>query len=96
MRLVVIFEDKPQMMEHRAKNEDRHFAYIEKHHQEILVGGGLRTEQNGAFVGSLWILEVDSYQRAEELVVNDPYFNAELREYKILVWGKAGNREVVL
>ena len=96
MRLVVIIRDKPEMMQHREKYESLHFAYLDKYHTEITIGGGLRNEPGGDFVGSLWILEVDSLERAEELVKNDPYFVPELRDYEILVWGKAGSRDVVL
>ncbi|MEH6578338.1 MAG: YciI family protein, partial [Amphritea sp.] len=96
MRLVVIFKDKPEMMAHRDENESLHFAYLEKHYDEIIVGGGLRHEPGGCFVGSLWVLEVESFERANELVINDPYFVPELREYEILVWGKAGSRDVIL
>ena len=96
MRLVVIIKDKPEMMSHREKYEALHFEYIEKHHKEILIGGGLRNQPGKDFVGSLWVLEVASFERATELVVNDPYYVSDLREYEILVWGKAGNREVSL
>ena len=84
------------MMAHREKNEARHFAYLDKYYSEIIVGGGLRNEPGGHFVGSLWVLEVESFERATELVINDPYFVPGLREYEIFVWGKAGNRDVVL
>jgi len=32
---------------------------------------------------------VPSKARAHELVRNDPYFRAEARPYRLLVWGKA-------
>lgn len=96
MRLVVIFKDKPAMMAHRAIYEEQHLAYLEANHTEISIGGGLREEVGGIFVGGLWVLEVDSFERANELVMNDPYYDPALREFDILVWGKAGNREAVL
>lgn len=96
MRLIVSYRDKPEMMAHRAQHETEHFNYIDEHCDEIIIAGGLRHEPGGDFVGSLWILEVDSFERAEELVQNDPYFAPHLREYEVLVWGKAGNREVTL
>jgi len=96
MRLVVVYKDQPEMMAHRALNEAAHFAYLDKHNDEIMIGGGLRNEPGADFVGSLWILEVTSFERAEKLVQDDPYYVPGLRNYEILVWGKAGNREVVL
>lgn len=96
MRLAVIFDDKAEMMAHRAKYEPLHLAYLEANHREILIGGGLREKPNDVFVGGMWVLEVDSFARAEELIKNDPYYQPNLRSYKILVWGKAGDRDVVL
>lgn len=96
MRLVVIYKDKPEMMDHRRQYESAHFEYLDANCNEILIGGGLRNRPGSNFVGSLWVLEVDSFERADELVRNDPYFAPELRQYEILVWGKAGTKDVVL
>lgn len=96
MRLVVIYKDNPAMMEHRKKNEAAHFDYLDANSSEIIIGGGLRNKPDADFVGSLWVLEVDSFERAEELVKNDPYFVPHLRDYQILVWGKAGSKDVTL
>lgn len=96
MRLIVSFRDKPEMMVHREKHESEHFKYLETHRDEILIGGGLRNEPGGDFVGSLWVLDVESFDRADEFVRNDPYFVPELRTYEVLVWGKAGNHKVIL
>ncbi len=41
-------------------------------------------------------MEVESFQRAEEIIKNDPYYSPELRSYDLLVWGKAHKRDVVL
>jgi uncharacterized protein len=49
----------------------------------------MREEHGGPFVGGLWIFEVDSKQRAMELVEGDPYFVSHLRHYRLLIWGKA-------
>lgn len=96
MRLVAIFKDKPEMMEHRAQHEPKHLAYLEVHQTEILIGGGLRPEPGGKFVGGLWVLEVDSFERATELIENDPYYRPDLRSYELLVWGKAVDVPVTL
>ena len=96
MRLVVYFKDGPEMMAHRAKNEQYHLDYLENHQDEILIAGGLRPEPGGKFVGGLWVMEVESFERAEEIIKNDPYYAPELRSYELLVWGKAHDRDVVL
>ena len=84
------------MMAHRAKHEQDHLDYLEAHQNEIPIAGGLRPEPGGEFVGGLWVLEVDSFERAEEIIKNDPYYAPELRSYEILVWGKAHERDVLL
>lgn len=96
MRLVVIFKDKPEMMAHRAQFGSEHLDYLESNSEEILIGGGLRHAPGSDFAGGLWVLNVKSFERAEELVKNDPYYNAELRQYEILLWGKALDKDVLL
>jgi len=96
MRLIAYFEDSSEMMTHRAKNEVDHLEYLKQNQKEIPIAGGLRPELDGLFVGGLWVLEVDSFERAEELIKNDPYYAPELRTYKLLVWGKAHEGDVIL
>jgi uncharacterized protein len=89
MRFVAIFEDSPEMDAVRTAREPAHLSYLEAHRSEILIAGGLREEHGGPFVGGLWIFEVDSKQRAMELIEGDPYFVSHLRHYRLLTWGKA-------
>lgn len=97
MRFVVIFEDSPAMANVRREREAMHIEYLRGHQEEIVIGGGLREQPGGPFVGGLWILEVPSKERAVQLVEGDPYFQAEKRRYRLLVWGKAlPDRQVVL
>lgn len=97
MRWVAVFEDTPAMIEIRRMREADHLKYLDRHREEILVAGGLRDAPGRAFVGGLWVLEVDSQERAIELVENDPYFVRPHRSYRLLVWGKAlPEREVLL
>ena len=96
MRIIAYFEDSSKMMAHRAKHEPAHLAYLKSNQTEIPIAGGLRPEPGGKFVGGLWVMEVESFERAEELVKNDPYYAPELRSYKLLVWGKAHEGDVIL
>ncbi len=89
MRFVVIFEDSPQMAEVRRTHEPAHLKFLEEHHAEIPMAGGLRQEHGGSYVGGLWVFEVPSRARAVELIEQDPYYIACRREYRLLVWGKA-------
>jgi uncharacterized protein YciI len=89
MRLVAIFDDTPAMPDVRARLEPAHLDYLRRHVGEIVLAGGLREVPKGSYVGGLWILEVASKERAHELVRNDPFYQAEARPYRLLVWGKA-------
>lgn len=89
MRLVVIFDDTSPMVAIRAAQEPAHLDYLRAHADEILIGGGLRDQPGGGYVGGLWVLEVPSKARAIELIEADPYYLAEPRPYRLLVWGKA-------
>ncbi|MGB1237455.1 MAG: YciI family protein [Pseudomonadales bacterium] len=96
MRLVAYFEDREGMMAHRAKYEPDHIEYLRQHQDKIPIAGGLRPEPGGVFVGGMWVMEVDSFAEAEALIQNDPYYAPELRSYKLNVWGKAIEGDVVL
>ena len=89
MRLVAIFEDTAAMPDVRARLEQAHLDYLRAHVGEIVLAGGLRESPGASYVGGLWILEVDSKERALQLVRGDPFYQAEARPYKLLVWGKA-------
>jgi uncharacterized protein YciI len=97
MRWVAIFDDKPAMLAVRQEREALHLAYLRAHENEILIAGGLREAPGAGFVGGLWVLEVESKERAVELVQNDPYFVPEHRSYRLLTWGKAlADKQAVL
>ena len=89
MRLVVIFEDSPEMAAARSTAEPAHLAFLEAKRIEIPIAGGLRNEHGGSYVGALWVLEVGNKQRAIELIESDPYYQAHPRKYRLLAWGKA-------
>ncbi len=96
MRYVAIFEDLPEMVLIRKARSEQHIAYLKQHRNEILIGGGLREEFGGVFVGGMWIFEVESRERAVTLIENDPYFVPVYRAYRLLVWGKALPESVLL
>jgi hypothetical protein len=89
MRLVVLFEDTPEMAAVRAAEEPAHLAFLDAHRDEIPMAGGLRDEPGGAYAGGLWVFEVESRERAIALIERDPYWLAHPRPYRLLVWGKA-------
>lgn len=89
MRFVVVFEEGTEMVPVREAHEPAHLAYLEKHREEIRMAGGLRDQHGGPYVGGLWVFEVQTRQRAVELIEQDPYYLANPRKYRIFVWGKA-------
>ena len=89
MRWVAIFDDSPEMLEVRKEREAQHLAYLREHEGEILIAGGLRDAPGSTFVGGLWVLDVQSRERAVELIENDPYYAPAHRSYRLLAWGKA-------
>ncbi|MGB3313140.1 MAG: YciI family protein [Albidovulum sp.] len=95
-RWVVIFDDTPGMLVHRREFGAAHIDYLERHSDRILVGGGLRPVPDAPFVGGMWIVEAGTYDEVVDLVLNDPYFIPDHRRFRILAWGKAIDREVVL
>jgi uncharacterized protein YciI len=84
MRFVVIFDDSTEMAEVRNRLEPDHWRYLEEHHTEIPMAGGLRNEHGGSYVGGLWVLEVANRTRAVEVIESDPYFIACPRTYRLL------------
>lgn len=89
MRFVIIFEEGAEMVPVREAHEPAHLAYLEQHRQEVRMAGGLRNQHGGPFVGGLWVLDVESRERALELIEQDPYYRACPRKYRLLAWGKA-------
>ncbi|MEI6762354.1 MAG: YciI family protein [Betaproteobacteria bacterium] len=84
MRLVAYFKDTPEMMAHRVKYEQNHLDYLEQPHDEIPIAGGLRPEPGGVFDGGLRVMGVESFECAEEIIKNDPYYSPELRSFDLL------------
>jgi uncharacterized protein YciI len=92
-----MFDDPPEMAEVRARYGQAHLDFLEKNSKEILLAGGLRNVPGGPFNGGLWVLDVPSRERVEELMKSDPYFIHSRRTYTIRVWGKAfADRQVIL
>jgi uncharacterized protein YciI len=89
MRFVVIFEDREEMIPVREAHEPAHLAFLDQHRDEIPMAGSLRNVHGGPFVGGLWVFEVESRERAVELIESDPYYKANPRQYRLLAWGKA-------
>jgi len=95
-RWVVIFDDTPAMLEVRKAREPDHLRFLEKHGDTIKIAGGLRELPGDPYVGGLWVVEAEGRDELVALVESDPYFVPAHRRYRILAWGKAIDRPVVL
>lgn len=92
MRWVAMFEDDPAQDWVRKGHDQEHFAYLSRHADKIVLGGGLRPGPGEWYCGGLWVLEVESRDEAVRLIEGDPYFRLGLRKsYRLNVWGKAPN-----
>ncbi|WP_028021957.1 YciI family protein [Enterovibrio calviensis] len=96
MRIVAVFTDTPEMLAHRKQHGQAHLDFLKANQSEILVGGGLKDEEGGAFVGGLWIMEVESFARAKAIIESDPYYVPAYRNYTLKLWGKAFDEPVVI
>ncbi|CZF86244.1 YciI family protein [Grimontia marina] len=96
MRVVAVFTDTPEMLEYRKQHGQAHLDFLRANQSEILVGGGLRDEEGGVYVGGLWIMEVASLARAKAIIEQDPYYVPEFRSYQLKVWGKAFDEYVII
>ena len=64
----------------------QHMVYREEHRNKILISGGLFEESGSAFVGGLWVFEIESRECVVNLIENDSYFFPAYRAYRLLVW----------
>ena len=91
-RWIAIFEDNAEAEPGWIRREHAadHFAYLARHADRILLGGGLRDAPDAWYNGGLWILEVTDRETAVALCEEDPYYRLGLRKsYRLFVWGKA-------
>lgn len=88
-RWVVIFQDTPDMLAIRARQDlrDAHVAFA-KAHPELLIGGGLKPNPNADFCGALWVVETETRAEVETLIKADPFYVPKHRSYEIFTWGK--------
>ena len=54
-----------------ARNQ--HIAFLDKHIERVLAGGGLWNDDASKVRGGFYILEVEDRSQAERLVAQDPY-----------------------
>lgn len=90
MLFAVIFKDKPNSAELRQSHLAAHLAWLDLHQSIVRIGGSLRSEPGLMPVGGLWIIEAETKDSILDLLKNDPFLLAGLRQsVEIFHWSKA-------
>lgn len=85
-RWVCIFEDSPEMLRIREKRRALHHDFLRRNASRIQRAGALCPRPDAAPTGALWVLDVESWSEAVELIEQDPYFDRRYRQYVLYEW----------
>jgi hypothetical protein len=72
--------DKPGHAQVRLENRAAHLAFLETHKANLVAAGPLQTDDGGAMVGSLLIMNLEDRAAADAFAAADPYAAAGLFE----------------
>lgn len=72
MLYIIYQEDGPNGAALRAIHRDAHFAYLETHHDILVLGGAMIAEDGATRTGSVLILNVPGLATAESFSANEP------------------------
>jgi hypothetical protein len=78
MLYIIYQEDRDDGAEIRAANKEKHFAYLAKHEDILVLGGALLADDGIKRTGSCLILNVPGREQAEEFSGNEPFRQAGL------------------
>ena len=78
MRFVLICEDKPDSLDLRLANREKHLAYVGTQSDRIRLAGPMLSDDGQAMVGSLFIIEAESADDVKAMNAADPYTLAGL------------------
>ena len=77
--LYIIYQmDRPGAKALREATRDAHLAYLEKHKDILVLGGGLLEEDGKTRLGSVFILNVPDHRAAEKFSSEEPFRKAGL------------------
>ena len=80
MLYILYNEDRPD--EHaaaiRAATREAHLAYLERHRDKVVLGGGLLAEDGDRRLGSVFIINVPNRKAAEAFSAEEPFRKAGL------------------
>jgi uncharacterized protein YciI len=75
---IIYQEDRDDGADLRAANKEKHFAYLDRHADILVLGGALLADDGIKRIGSCLILNVSSRAEAEEFSRNEPFRKAGL------------------
>jgi uncharacterized protein YciI len=91
MAQILICRDRPGALDTRLANREAHLAYVAE--TGAVRFAGPMTDDEGAMIGSVLVLEVEDRAAAEAWAEGDPYAKAglfesvEINGFKIVVGG---------
>jgi len=71
-------EDRPDGKAVREAAREAHLAYLERHKDKVVLGGGLLSEDGATRLGSVFIINVPSRKAAEAFSADEPFRKAGL------------------
>ena len=86
--LVALFaKDRPGALDIRKANREAHVAHLKD--SGLIDQAGPLLDDNGDMCGSLVILNVETFEQAQDWAMNDPYAKADLFESVTLIpWNR--------
>ena len=78
MLYILYNEDRPDALAIREATRDAHLAYLERHKDKLVLGGGLLSEDGQTRLGSAFIINVPNRKAAEAFSAEEPFRKAGL------------------
>jgi len=78
MLYILYNEDRPDGLAIREATREAHLAYLERHKDRLVLGGGLLSEDGKTRLGSVFILNVPDRKAAEAFSAGEPFRKAGL------------------
>lgn len=78
MLYILYNEDQPDGLAIREATREAHLAYLERHKDKLVLGGGLLSEDGKTRLGSVFILNVPDRRAAEAFSADEPFRKAGL------------------
>ena len=78
MLYILYNEDRPDGQAVREATREAHLAYLDRHKDKVVLGGGLLSEDGATRLGSVFIINVPSRKAAEAFSADEPFRKAGL------------------